>query len=111
LLLIAAICTGCFDRRANVAWKTLQDDDGVFHEAALDAAIEAKFPEGTQLTRFAEYVQSSRGECSEVDAEGKVWCEIPVQGMPCFAALLGFDLVVQGGSISSIETVVGSLGC
>lgn len=113
---ISFTTTGCvllnWDRRSAVARQLLLDGDGHFDEAVTAAAVEARFPPGTAVSEIVRFVAESKGKCNPTGADLEtLWCEIPLRGGFCWAALLGLRIHYQGDVTTEIETVVGGLGC
>jgi hypothetical protein len=109
LLLIAMSLAGCFDHRRSVAFATLVDQDGIFHEEAYAAAIAARFPPGSPIAALTRYVQSNHGQCNLVGEE--VSCRIPLRGVICGAELAAIKATQRDGKVVEIHTIVGGLGC
>lgn len=116
VLVVALTCSSCalplVDRTERIAVITLEGEWHTFDKEVYAAAIRARFPKGTPIAGFEAFVKRLRGNCHPKRNESDVvWCEVPIKAGICWAELLGFDVVVQGGTISSIEVYTGGLSC
>ena len=111
VVLATVLLGGCVhDRRGLVAAKTLLNADGAFDEAALGAALRAKFPPGSPVENLRRYVRETKGECNAREG-GQYRCEIPYRGGFCWAQLIGLDVETEGSAIKGMKVQVGGLGC
>ena len=101
---------GCADHSKLIGARTLFDANGRLDQATYSAALQAKFPPGTPLSRLQEYVASVKGNCHE-RAPGETWCEVPVRAQFCAAYLIGIDATTEGTAIKTLRVQPGGLTC
>lgn len=112
--LLTLVLSGCntynWDHRHDVAFATLINEEGRFHESAYPAAVLARFPVGSSVEEFTSYVKTAKGHCNE-KPESRLLCEIPTKGDFCWAHIIGFDVGIESDLITGIEFNISGLGC
>jgi hypothetical protein len=117
LLLLLGLLSGVagcevlgFDHSTRVA-KALLYHDAKPDAAAITAAMNARFPPGSELADLELFVKSLGGRCFKaVDAHPV--CEIPVSGGFCVAHVISLSMVTSAGDrIQHVEASTGSEAC
>lgn len=108
-LMLASSACG-FDRRKALAYDVLFAPDGSEREEIFYAALRARFPIGAQLRDLESFANGARGECTQRET-GVTVCEIPVRGGYCWARLLRIEAQSQSGILTSVDFLLGGLGC
>lgn len=91
-----------YDHRARVAVAVLNQPAGRPNDAALSAALNARFAAGTSPEALRAFVQSLDGKCGHI-ASNQMHCEIPLTAVICVAQEL--ELVVSVTPAGAIEQV------
>jgi hypothetical protein len=110
VLVVLGVTAGCVDHRKLIGARTLFDSSGQVDQAAYSAALQAKFPPGTPLSRLEDYVVSLKGDCYE-RAPGETWCEVVVRARFCEASMIGIDATTDGTVIKTVRVEPGGISC
>jgi hypothetical protein len=110
LLAVSACDVLGFDHSTRVAKAVLYSNDKL-DNAAVTAAMNARFPGGSKLVDLEVFVKSLGGRCVN-SVQGEPLCTIPVRGGFCVANVIFLSITLSpDDSIQHIEAHAGTEAC
>lgn len=100
-----------FDHTSKLAQAVLFQPNSNLDQRAFSAAINARFPPGTNPERLVTFVESLNGYCTH-NEKGKLHCSLDESGAFCVVNKIGLD--VELNDSEKIEVIKASeyfLGC
>jgi hypothetical protein len=105
ILTVSTAFAGCdifgFNRTPEVAKTLLFRPDGKLDAAAASAAMNARFPPGSNFGDLQSFAQSLGGRCNSF--QGRTWCNIPLRGVFCDTRVMSLSVVM--GADDAIEHI------
>jgi hypothetical protein len=99
-----------FDHSARIAKALLYHDDKL-DDVATTAALNARFPAGSNLGDLQLFVSSLGGRCSRAQ-DGHPICEIPVRGGFCVVTVISLSVILSSeDKIQHVEAHAGTAAC
>ena len=99
-----------FDHTEKISKAILYESNGNANEAAISAALNARFPVGSSAAQVESFFKALEGECTTTDKG--ISCTITTSAAPCIGIKLYLGaLLTAEGTVQNIHVRSGDVSC